>query len=217
VQGIIAIDTACTDAFPPPTVSVSGHREVPGITNIILDHKVAARLAMRHLKDLGHSRIALFKGPVLSSDSEVRWQSILCAARELGLGIHEQLHIHLDKDSSSPQVGYQAAQQLLARNLPFSALIAFNDTSAIGAIQSFREAGKQVPGDISVIGFDDIRTAAFLNPGLTTIRQPLRQMGVIAAETLLRRITKPGNNYPVKIVIKPELIVRGTTSRAAKK
>jgi DNA-binding LacI/PurR family transcriptional regulator len=214
VQGIIAIDTPCTEAYPSPTVSVSGQRDVPGITNIVLDHNVAACLAMRHLKNLGHKRIALFKGQVFSSDSEVRWQSILHAARAFGIATHEELQFQLAEISSSPQVGYHAAQQLLARNQPFSALVAFNDNSAIGAIQAFREAGKQVPTDVSVIGFDDIVSAAFQNPGLTTIRQPLRQMGHIAAETLLRRITAPRSTYPKRIVVKPELIVRGTTARA---
>jgi LacI family transcriptional regulator len=102
---------------------------------------------------------------------------------------------------------------LLERNKAFSALFAFNDISAIGAIQALRNAGKRVPEDVSVVGFDDIQSAAFQNPGLTTVRQPLRQMGVVAAETLLQRITAPlQNNYPREIVVRPELIVRQSTA-----
>ena len=116
-------------------------------------------------------------------------------------------------DSPYPEVGLGVTRKLLERNEPFTALFAFNDISAIGAIRALREAGKRIPEDVSVVGFDDIPSAAFQNPGLTTVRQPLRQMGVVAAETLLRRISSPAKTgYPREIVVEPELIVRGTTA-----
>jgi LacI family transcriptional regulator len=121
----------------------------------------------------------------------------------------------LEGESSSPELGYQVTRKLLASGEPFSALFAFNDISAIGAIQALREAGKRVPEDVSVVGFDDIQSAAFQNPALTTVRQPLRQMGMLAAETLLQRINAPTkNSYPGEIVVEPSLIVRASTTRA---
>ncbi len=107
-------------------------------------------------------------------------------------------------------------RQLLERQEPFTALFAFNDISAIGAIRALREAGRRVPEDVSVVGFDDIQSAAFQNPALTTVRQPLREMGVLAAETLLRRINAPARSpYPKIITVEPELIVRASTAPAA--
>jgi len=213
VEGIIAVDTQLTDSPSLPAVVISGHREMPGVTNIILDHNLAAQLALSHLQNLGHSKIAMIKGQDFSSDSEIRWRAIHCAAKQLGMVLHERLSIQLDGDSTSPEVGYRAARKLLDRREAFTALFAFNDISAIGAIQALRECGKRVPEDVSVVGFDDIQSAAYQNPGLTTVRQPLRQMGMVAAETLLRRIGMPGQNtYPKEVVLKPELMVRGTTA-----
>jgi len=214
VEGIIAVDTVCSEACLLPAVAISGHREVPGVTNIVLDHNLAAHLALEHLHKLGHSRIALIKGQSFSSDTEARWQAVLAVAAGLGIKIHEELTAQLESDSPSPEVGYEVTRKLLKRDAPFTALFAFNDISAIGAIQALREAGKRVPEDVSVVGFDDIQSAAFQNPSLTTVRQPLRQMGVIAAETLLQRITSSGKAAYVKeIVVKPTLIIRGTTAK----
>jgi LacI family transcriptional regulator len=135
------------------------------------------------------------------------------AARKLNIEVKEQLTGQLEGDSSSPLLGYQVTQKLLASGEPFSALFTFNDISAIGAIQALREAGRRVPEDVSVVGFDDIQSAAFQNPALTTVRQPLREMGKIAAEILLRRITAPANiPHPHEIVVEPELIIRASTA-----
>ena len=215
VEGIIAVDTVLTESCNIPAVAISGHREVPGVTNIVLDHNLAAQLALEHLQKSGHSRIALIKGQDFSSDTEIRWSALHCVAKQLGIIIHEELTAQLDGDSPSPEVGYGVTRKLLERGESFTALFAFNDISAIGAIQALRESGKRVPEDVSVIGFDDIQSAAYQNPGLTTVRQPLRQMGVIAAETLLSRINSPRQTeYPKEIVVKPELIIRASTATA---
>src|ERR1700745_1105984 len=94
-------------------------------------------------------------------------------------------------------------------------MLAFNEISAIGAIRALREAGRRVPEDVSVVGFDDFQSAAFQNPPLATVLQPLRQMGILAAETVLHRINAPAksSNYPKNILVEPELIVRETTAR----
>jgi LacI family transcriptional regulator len=112
-------------------------------------------------------------------------------------------------------VGYCVTRKLLATGEAFTALFAFNDISAIGAIRALREAGRRVPEDVSVVGFDDIQSAAFQNPALTTVRQPLREMGVIAAQILLRRINASAKTpYPKTVTVEPELIVRESTARA---
>jgi DNA-binding LacI/PurR family transcriptional regulator len=213
VEGLIAVDTACQEGVIIPVVAVSGHRELPGVTNITLNHARAAKLALEHLAELGHKNIAFIKGQEFSSDTEVRWEAVRGAAEELGLQVNEKLTVQLEGESSSPQLGYEVTRKLLAGGERFTALLAFNDISAIGAIRALREAGHRVPEDISVVGFDDIQSAAFQNPGLTTVRQPLREMGVIAAETLLRRINAPAKSpYPKCITVEPELMVRASTA-----
>ena len=215
VEGLIAVDTAITSAAQVPTVAVSGHRELPGVTNIVLDHARAAALAMEHLTNLGHRQMAFIKGQAFSSDTAIRWESVRNAAQEVGVRINERLVGQLEGESSSPELGYQVAKKLLASGETFTALFAFNDISAIGAIQALREAGRRIPQDVSVVGFDDIQSAAFQNPALTTVRQPLREMGMLAAETLLRRISAPHEaDYPKEIVVQPELICRASTAAA---
>jgi len=215
VEGIIAVDTPLASSPSLPAVAISGHKDVPGVTNIILDHNLAAHLALAHLQKLGHSKIAIIKGQDFSSDTETRWRAINSVAQQLGIVLPESLCVQLDGDLPTPEVGYRVTQKLLARGEAFSALFAFNDISAIGAIQALRESGKRVPEDVSVIGFDDIQSAAYQNPGLTTVRQPLRQMGVVAAETLLARISNPAKHFhPKRVILKPELVVRGTTGLA---
>jgi len=216
VEGLIAVDTICQEGAPVPLVTVSGHREVPGVTNIVLNHEHAAIIALEHLYQLGHRKIAFIKGQEFSSDTAVRWKAITDAGNRLGLAICERLTAQLHGDSASPGLGYEVTRQLLARQEPFTALFAFNDISAIGAIRALREAGLRVSEDVSVVGFDDIHSAAFQNPALTTVRQPLREMGVLAAETLLRRINAPARSpYPKIITVEPELIVRASTAPAA--
>ncbi len=129
------------------------------------------------------------------------------------MAISPALTVQLEGDSPSPETGHLATRSLLARGEGFTALFAFNDMSAIGAIQALREAGLQVPRDVSVVGFDDIQSAAFQNPGLTTVRQPLRKMGEVAAQTLLQRVN--GATAPPVVMVQPELIVRGTTAAAS--
>jgi LacI family transcriptional regulator len=114
---------------------------------------------------------------------------------------------------ATPQIGHEVTQQLLASGEPFSAIFAFNDVSAIGAIHALKQAGLRVPEDVSVLGFDDIESLSYLGPGLTTVRQPLEEMGRMAAESVLSRIGAAGDwpNVAARTVVKPELIIRETT------
>ncbi len=213
VEGIIAVDTPVQEAQPVPVVTVSGHGRAPGVTNIVLNHSKAAYLGLMHLQKLGHRRIAFFQGQSFSSDTEIRWEAIREAAERLGLPVHPALVTRLEGDLPSPQTGYCAAKRLLEGGEPFTALWAFNDISAIGAVRALIEAGKSVPGDVSVLGFDDVYGAAFHNPALTTVRQPLARMGFLAAETLLQRIAG-GEEPPPEIGAEPELVVRESTAAA---
>ena len=214
VEGFITVDTSISAEPPLPTVAVAGHREIAGVTNIVLDHKRAARLALEHLKELGHERIAFLQGHVFSSDSEDRWNAICEVAGELGIRIRPELTIRIESKDSTPEVGFPVTNALLARKEPFTALFAYNDISAIGAIWALREAGLRVPQDVSVVGFDDIPGAAFANPGLTTVRQPLLRMGEIAAQTLVNQIEGHEECVP-EIAIEPEFVVRDSTARVA--
>ena len=214
VEGFITTDTSITHKLALPTVAVAGHERVEGVTNIVLDHKHAATLALKHLKTLGHEDIAFIKGQTISSDSAVRWSAICEVAQELGIRIRPELTIQLEGTDSTPAIGYPFAKQLLARKQPFTALFAYNDISAIGSIWAFREAGLRVPEDISVVGFDDIPGAAYANPGLTTVRQPLLRMGQIAAQTVVDLIEGRGEYVP-EIAIEPEFVVRESTGPAA--
>src|ERR1700739_2588742 len=213
VEGIITVDTTVNEAPMLPTVAVAGHKKLKGVTNIVLDHERAAVLALNHLKELHHERIAFMKGNPISSDSKERWDAICGVAAQMGLNIDPQLTVQIDADDPTPMLGYPFTKQLLAHRKPFTALFAYNDISAIGAIRAIQEQGLSVPQDISVVGFDDIPGAAFNTPSLTTVRQPLNRMGEVAAQSLLERI-EGKKDYPNEIAIDPELVVRESTAKA---
>lgn len=214
VDGFLLLNTPSEIRTPLPTVAISAHNNSLGVTNIVLDHKKAADLALKHLYDLGHRSIAFMKGPNIIPDTEYRWQAILEVARELDIKVHAGHCIQLDADSWSPQVGYEAMRDLLARTRDFTAIFCFNDISAIGVIRAIYDSGLSVPDDISVIGFDDIMSAAYHKPSLTTVRQPLREMGRQGAQILLDLISQPAEQFPEEIVMQPELIVRESTGLA---
>ena len=213
VEGFITVDTSLHEVPSLPTVAVAGHRQLDNVTNIILDHRQAALLALKHLQELGHQQIAFLRGQPESSDSEVRWNSICEVAQELGIVIRPELVVQLQGLDSTPELGYPFGKELLARKVPFTALFAYNDISAIGAMRALQEAGVRVPDDVSVVGFDDIASAIFCIPSLTSVRQPLTKMGHIAAETLLARIENRGEFQP-EIAVEPELVVRKSTAPA---
>jgi LacI family transcriptional regulator len=184
----------------------------------VLDHHRAAEIALKHLVDLGHRQIAFIKGQDFVPDTEVRWKAILEVAGRMGLSISPKLVTTIkDTSASAPHNGYEITQQLLASGEKFTALFAFNDVSAMGATRALNEFCLRVPEDISVVGFDDIESAAYQGRALTTVRQPLRKMGEIAAQAILRRITQPAEETDARgseVIVEPELIVRETTAIA---
>ena len=215
VDGMIAVDTLLPGTIRLPTITVSCPDHGEGVMNIVLNHARAAELAVGHLAGMGHRQLAVIKGQAFSSDTEPRWQNIRKAAARFGLHLDRKLVAQLEGDAPTHEPGYYATQRLLAANTPFTALFTFNDVSAIGAIRALREAGLRVPQDVSVVGFDDVQSAAFQNPALTTVRQPLNRMGVLAAEALLRRIGEADglvDHSPHKeLMVDPELVVREST------
>ena len=215
VEGIITIDTNLHLGANLPVVAIPGYSKLPGVQNIVLDHHKAAEVALEHLIGLGHREIAVFRGQQLSSDSNARWHSIREVAAELGAPIHDSLVVELTGDHASPQPGFEAVHQLHARNAKFTAIFAYNDMAAIGAIQALKKLGLQVPGDVSVVGFDDVREATFYSPALTTVRQPLRRMGEIAAEKVVERIegAEPESGT---IKVEPEFVIRQSTGPVRK-
>jgi DNA-binding LacI/PurR family transcriptional regulator len=215
VDGLLLVNSPTPPLVHVPMVSISGHEAVAGVTYVQLNHKQAARLALKHLADLGHRRIAFMRGQEQTLDTDYRWREIMETARACGIEIHEELLIKLTENSWSPALGYGPVKALLSRTKNFTALFAFNDISAVGAIRALHEAGLRVPDDVSVIGFDDVLSAPFGIPSLTTVRQPLREMGKMGAEFLINRINHPNVPYPPQVIVQPELVIRESTAKAS--
>lgn len=212
-EGIITVDLNLQHTIAVPVVAVAGHHQEEGATNVVMDQRLAAHLALEHLVSLGHRDIAVMIGHPESADAIDRWTAISSVAQELGIPIRAELTVQLSGGESGPGLGYPYAKALLERKHRFTALFAYNDASAIGAIRAIREAGLTVPNDISVVGFDDIEGAAFHFPSLTTVRQPLHRMGSIAAQTMIDRL-EGVEDWPKQIAVEPELIVRESTAKA---
>ncbi len=224
VDGFLLLNTP-TDHIevPVPVVAISAHSTVENVTNIILDHHLAVEQALVHLYELGHRRIAFMRGPRAIPDSEYRWESIQQVAREMGLRIDPDHVIRIDAAGWSmkagyhpmaPEIGYKPMQALLEKTRDFTAIFCFNDIAAIGAIRALKDTGLTVPGDVSVVGFDDILSAAYYSPSLTTVRQPLTEMGKRGAQVLLERIADREKQFPAEIVVAPELVVRESSGPA---
>jgi DNA-binding LacI/PurR family transcriptional regulator len=224
VDGFLLLNTA-TDQLtvPVPVVAISAHSAAENVTNIVLDHHQAARQALLHLYNQGHRRIAIMRGPRAIPDSEFRWESIQEVANEIDLKLDPALLIRIDAAAWSmkagqhpmaPAIGYKPMQALLGRTHDFTAVFCFNDIAAIGAIRALKDAGLSVPNDVSVVGFDDILSAAYATPSLTTVRQPLEEMGRRGAKVLLERIADHEKQAPSEIVMRPELVVRESTGPA---
>jgi DNA-binding LacI/PurR family transcriptional regulator len=221
VDGFLLLNTAMDQlAVPVPVVAISAHIATDNVTNIVLDHHLAVRQALVHLHTLGHRRIAFMRGPRVIPDSEFRWEAIQQAAKELDLKVDAALVIRIDAAAWSmkagqhpmaPEIGYKPMQALLDRTRDFTAVFCFNDIAAIGTVRALKDAGLSVPGDVSVVGFDDILSAAYGMPSLTTVRQPLMEMGRRGAQVLLERITNREKQFPSDIMMEPELVVREST------
>jgi LacI family transcriptional regulator len=212
-EGLLLINSTPNESPGIPAVTICTNRSPIWSTRVSIDNAFGIGQAINHLASLGHREIAFIKGPEWSGDTEDRWNAVLATCKTLGLDVDPRLTVQLELleplGTRHAEEGRGAARDLLRRGKPFTALVAFNDISALGAMTELREAGYKVPEDVSIIGFDDIEFASIANPPLTTIRQPLHKMGASAAELLLRKLA---NDESVEnLRVRPELILRSST------
>lgn len=168
-----------------------------------LDNERGGELATDHLLASGHARIAHLAGPLYYPDARARLHGYRRALERAGIMYDERFVVEADFQELG---GYEATQRLIARGVGFDAIVSANDQMAAGALQALRENGCSVPGDVSVIGFDDVLFARYLTPTLTTIRQPLVEMGRAAARIALALLD--GKETEVRRRFDPTLIVR---------
>jgi LacI family transcriptional regulator len=202
-----------------PTATVGRELKNDKISSVIVDNTAGARAALDHLLSLGHRKIAFIRGPHQLSDTEPRWRGVRTLARERDLELDSRLIVDLPESGdpfSSFEQGYKLTEELLHRRRPFTALLAFDDMTAFGAIRALGKAGLRVPDHVSVVGFDDVSPSAIYSPALTTVRQPMEMMGTTAATIVLEAINAGLEKKPARTIhrrIDPELIVRESTCR----
>ena len=200
-----------------PIVIIGRDLVARGIDSILVDNETGGAVAARHLKELGHRRMAVIRGPLEMCDSEPRWAGIQEIALEEGLELDPELVFQLP-GLADPASGFEGglglAKKMLASGRPFTAVIAFDDLTALGVVRGLTEAGLRVPDDCSVMGFDDVLPAQVATPAMTTIRQPLKEMGLLAAEWVLEAIRRgPGKGEKARLhKPHPELVVRNSTA-----
>src|ERR1700724_727151 len=193
--------------------------EMPGnaVSSVMVDNEAGGRLALEHLHQLGHHKIAFIRGPKMLIDSAPRWKGIQKFAHSAGLDIDPALVLQLP-DSFDPnsgfEGGYRFTEELLQRKKRFTALMAFDDLTALGAIRALTKAGVKVPENCSVVGFDDVAASSLYTPPLTTVRQPMEAMGTVAANLVVDGIKAVVEKREVSAVhrkMAPELAVREST------
>jgi LacI family transcriptional regulator len=197
-----------------PAVVIGRELSSGPVSSIVVDNESGTRQAMQYLFELGHSRIAFIKGPKILVDSAQRWRGIEASARAAGLKIDRNLIVEIQGQNSSYAEGCQLTEELLRRNSNFTALLAFDDLTACAAIRSLTKAGRRVPDDVSVVGFDDIPGSAFYNPPLTTVQQQLELQGSLGAdiiEELIRATVEKRTAQAKYRKVSPKLIVREST------
>ena len=171
-------------------------------------HRSGANQAMRHLLELGHRRIAAITGPPGWVATEERREGYHAALEAVGIPLDPKLELEADFDFAP---GAEAAAQLLGLPEPPSAIFAFNDSIAIGALRAARERGLRVPDDLSILGFDDVKYAGIAVPPLTTVRQPLADMGRTAVNLLIRLLERQSFET-MHIELPTRLVVRESTA-----
>jgi LacI family transcriptional regulator len=212
VDGLLLVNTPLNESVRQPVVSISAHKGPPGVTNVLLDHNRAATLALKHLYELGHRRIALIRANRDPPGSETRWQSLTGTASQLGFQVVAEQDVCMEANSWSPEVAYSAVRDLLNRTRDFTAIFCLNDATAISVIGALVDVGLSCPGDVSVVGLDDIASAMYQRPSLTTVQQPWYYIGTTASQMLLRRIQSPHEAHPETMTFEPKLMVGGSTA-----
>jgi LacI family transcriptional regulator len=170
-----------------------------------------------HLYALGHRKIAFIRGPKSLFDSAPRWRGIRTCGKKHGLELDPKLIVELPESRepiSSFEAGQKLTQELIDQKRPFTAILAFDDMTAFGAIRALSKNGMRVPEHCSVIGFDDVAASAFGTPALTTVRQPMQAMGAGAVGVVLEGIKAVLEKREVAAhhgKVPPELVIRDST------
>lgn len=207
VDGDVGIAGGLAEVRTPLVVVDRELDSVPADT-VRIDHEQGAWLATRHLLELGHERIACISGPTATPVADMRLAGYRRALREAGLDPEPGWMVN--SEFTSP-AGYQAAVHLLEGMKP-TAIFAGNDVIAIAVLRAAAERGILVPGQLSVVGFDDIQISRYVYPALTTVGQSIRQLGETAAEMLLRRIISPDSLDVRRLLVTPSVVVRESTA-----
>ncbi len=203
-----------------PSVLIGRELNTDAVSSVIVDNEAGGAAAMEHLYSLGHRQIAVIRGPKPLSDSAPRWKGIRTFAQARGLDLPARLIVDLPESRdpmSGFNYGFKLVGDLLKRRQAFSAVLAFDDMSALGAIRALAKAGLRVPEQCSVIGFDDIAHASLCTPALTTVRQPMEAMGSLSVGILLEGMEAMQRTRDFSAVhrkVAPELVVRESTGRA---
>lgn len=180
--------------------------DVP-VDAVLTDNVQGGALAVRHLLSLGHTRLAVVTGPQRVRTAHDRLMGARQAAAERGVTLQPEQIIEADFKEAG---GYQAARILFSHPSPPTAVFAQNDMMALGVLRYLEEAGRRVPEDVALVGFDDIAFAALSRPALTTVAQPKYEMGRLAAQLLVERLTDT-QQAPRRLVLQPRLVLRQTT------
>ena len=206
-----------------PTAMIGCELETDSISSLIVDNEMGGRFALEHLHSLGHRKIAIIRGPKALTDSSPRWRGIRKFAKECGLELDQNLLLDLPESRdplSSFESGYKLTEDLIRQKRSFTAMLAFDDMSAFGAIRALNRAGIRVPDQCSVIGFDDVSTSAIYSPSLTTVRQPMEAMGASAVGIVVDGINAVLEKRKVSAThrkVAPELVVRESTRSVTEK
>lgn len=184
------------------------NRQVKGLPEACtsLDNEKGGYLATRHLLELGHKDIAYISGPTDKCDASLRLEGHKRALSEAGLPINPQLIFNGDYSEEDGKIGLL---ELMARDVPFTALVCANDWMASGAISCARDLGMSLPHDLSVVGFDDVVFAHHVFPRLTTVSNPIAEMAEMSAKYILNKVYGQANN--VQLYFEPSLVVREST------
>jgi LacI family transcriptional regulator len=202
-----------------PTALIGCELRGDAMSSVIVDNEVGGYVALEHLHSLGHREIAFIRGPKTLADSSPRWLGIRNCAKKYRLEIDSELVVDLPESRdplSSFEAGQKLTQELIHNKRQFTALLAFDDMTAFGAIRALGKAGRQVPDDCSVIGFDDVALSSLCTPPLTTVRQPMQTMGANAVKIVLEGIKSVLEKRPVAAEhrkVAPELVVRESTHK----
>ncbi len=203
-----------------PTTLIGCELKGDSMSSVIVDNEVGGYAALEHLHSLGHRKIAFIRGPKTLADSSPRWRGIRKCTKERGLDIDNQLVVDLP-DSRDPLSSFEAGQKLteefIKQKREFTALLAFDDMTAFGAIRALDKHGWRVPERCSVTGFDDVAASALCTPPLTTIRQPMEAMGAGAVGIVLEGINSVLEKREVAAQhrkVAPQLVVRDSTRKA---